>query len=65
MIEVNVNLSEATREEVEAFYALQGVGRAIDALAHEGRAVGVRLSMQSPSMQPEVGEVRARAAVLA
>lgn len=48
MIHVTVNLSDATPDEIEAFYALAGVGRALDAIAHVGRQAGVRLALYSP-----------------
>lgn len=51
MIQVTVNLSQATADEIEAFYALSGVGRALDALAHEGRRAGVSLSLQVPAIE--------------
>ncbi|GAC1632173.1 MAG: hypothetical protein NVS9B10_26330 [Nevskia sp.] len=34
MIEVKVDLSRASRREVEAFLALPGVARALDAMTH-------------------------------
>lgn len=48
MIHVTVNLSDATPDEIEAFYALAGVGRALDALAHDGRQAGVQLALYTP-----------------
>lgn len=54
MIEVTIDASHATAEEIEAFYALQGVGRAMDSLAHEGRGAGVRLSMVRPHNASEI-----------
>lgn len=49
MIEVAINLSRATPDEIERFYALAGVGRALDAIAIEGRNAGVRLVLLTPS----------------
>lgn len=34
MIEVKVDLSRASRREIEAFLALPGVARALDAMTH-------------------------------
>lgn len=57
MIEVAVNLTHATPDEVEAFYALAGVGRAIDAIVHSGRQAGVRLVLLNPE-PPEADAAR-------
>lgn len=56
MIEVAVNLTHATPDEIEAFYALAGVGRALDAIAQTGRQAGVRLVLLNPA-PPEVSAV--------
>lgn len=47
MISVNVDLSNATQEEVEYFFRLPHVGHAVDVLTHlEPGAVSVRLQSQ-------------------
>lgn len=48
MIEVRVDLSGATPDEVRAFYELPGVARAVDSLAHPPEDAGVRLRLVDP-----------------
>ncbi|MDB5977356.1 MAG: hypothetical protein JWR07_4116 [Nevskia sp.] len=48
MIRVLVDLSEASRDEVQMFLGLPGVGRAIDALAQGGKRNGIRLHIAEP-----------------
>lgn len=43
MIAVTVDMSQASLEEIEAFYATPGVGRAVDEWAHAGKSVQIRL----------------------
>lgn len=49
MIQVIVDLSQASRAEVEQFYALPGVGRAVDALSHS-RGTVLRFRLDEPDV---------------
>ena len=43
MVRVIVDLSDATDAEIMRFYGLPGVGRALDAFAHDTDAVTLRV----------------------
>jgi hypothetical protein len=43
MIAITVDMSQASAEEIEAFYATPGVARAVDEWAHADRRVQIRL----------------------
>ena len=43
MIAVTVDMSQASIEEIEAFYATPGVARAVDEWSHAGKSVQMRL----------------------
>jgi hypothetical protein len=51
MISVTVDLSNASRDEVQAFLGLPGVGRAIDALAQSGKCSGIHLRIAEPQAE--------------
>lgn len=43
MIAVTVDMSQASRDEIEAFYATPGVARAVDEWAHADESVQIHL----------------------
>jgi len=43
MIAVTVDMSQASGDEIEAFYATPGVARAVDEWAHADESVQIRL----------------------
>lgn len=49
MIDVLLNLSGASRAEVEAFLAMPGVARAVDSLSHVPAALPVRFRVLEPA----------------
>lgn len=58
MIAVTLDLSQASAEEIEAFYATPGVARAVDEWAHTDKSVQMRLHEphECPSCQTPVDE---------
>lgn len=61
MIEVKVDMSRAGQREVEAFLALPGVSRALDAMTHATLIDGdveVRLAVAPPQLVLSDGVVR-------
>lgn len=52
LIHVNIDFTHASAEEIEAFYALPGVGRALDSLSQPSRSEIVLLILQTPEPNP-------------
>jgi hypothetical protein len=51
MIAITVDMSQASVDEIEAFYAMPGVARAVDEWAHADESVQMRLHEPLEPMQ--------------
>jgi hypothetical protein len=47
MIAVSIDFTDATVEEIQRFYAMPGVGRALELVRTQGRLRGIELSLRN------------------